>query len=718
MTSHNLTSPSSLASAALRYASHGWAVFPLAPKLKTPAFNGGVNDATTDRKTVENWWRKNPNFNIGIALAKSGLMCIDIDIKPQKGIDGRKALADECAILGRLDGAALQITASGARHYVFKRRDDLVDKVAWAEGVDILTKGHRYIVAEPSRTDRGVYKWRTELEPWDEAGALPAGWAKALRASLVQKSAVADGPLDLLDTASLRVGGVTLDELTQVLAVLDPAMCRDEWLCVIWGAAAQWAGSKDEQAVIDAIEEWSSKTETAGQYKEGEVAQRWAEHTVTAGGTSGAGHVTWRSVRAMAREAGWTPTAIRGVDPKRWKDALQYKATEMGKVIKPTAWNAALFLAYDPDFRAGVRRNLLNGIIELHKPELAPLRDKAKLPCSFDEKSDWVGVCNALNGKIPAHDSKDDTVAAVRAAADVHAYDPMKDWIDGLRWDGVNRINSWLQEVCGVEDSPLMRAMGRAWLIGLAARASSEADGRGVKMDSVLVLQGGEGIGKSSVGSILGGDWFSEFSSSLEGDEAYYVIERSMVLEFSELDSLSRSEATRVKALVTAQADTFRRKYDANAAVKPRRCVFIGTTNESEFLTKDMTMRRWWVVPCGNVAFNLRWLRTYRDQLIAEAKVAWDRGELPILPLDVREQHRALVATVQSTHPFEEAIQLWSIAQKPGTVISNGQAVEDVLGRSCTAMSVADKKKFNNLMPLYGWERVHVNGIRSWRKPE
>lgn len=712
------TPPQSLASAALTYAKAGWHVFPLKPRAKDPLHGGGVNDATTDPDKIKKWWAKSPNANIGIAIQKSSLAVVDLDVKPAKGIDGRKTLADLELAYGDLDRGTVQITPSGGRHLLYKRpRRPMVDKVAWEPGIDILTRGHRYIVAAPSRTDQGAYQWHGAAAPWETVGELPPEWAGAL---ILRGPASAPrdpnaGPMDLLDTAALRVPGVGLEELDAVLAVLDPSCTRDEWLRVIWGAAAQWAGSKEESEVIEKIEEWSSETDKPGQYKQGEVATRWREHSERSGGTTGGGHTTWRSVRAKARELGWTPETIRGVDPKKWKDALQYKVEQDRKVLKATPWNATLFLAFHEDFRGGVRRNLLNDAIEIHRPELAPLHDKARFPAAFDKDADWIGVAHAIAGKIPGFGTADATIAAVRAAAKVHAYDPMKQWIDGLTWDGTARLDGWLHRVCGVPDSALNRGIGRAWMVGLAARASAEADGRGVKMDSVLVLQGGEGIGKSSVGAILGGDWFAEFSASLNGDEAFYVIEKSMVLEFGELDALSRSEATRVKSLVTSQVDTFRRKFATQATPRPRRCVFIGTTNEVEFLGKDMTTRRWWVVPCGTRNFDLRWLRDNRDQLIAEAKAAWDAGELPMLPEEVRGAHKQAVSAVQTAHPFEELINEWTATQTSGAEFSKAGAVEEVLKRSMGAMSGPDLKRFNGYMYGAGWEVVHAKGRRFWR---
>ena len=731
MPDNNTITLSKVARAALAYAAAGWHVFPLRPGGKLPLHEGGVNAATCDAATIRKWWGAAPTANVGVALAASGLGVVDVDVKPDKGVDGR-ALMDELALLYGLPSTLVQVTASGGLHHVFKQEaGTLLDATHWpAErrdkakhtGVDILTAGHRYIVVAPSVvTGGGVYRWQGAItrEVLCGVGTLPQPWCQLLRAQQVRRAQepTTEGA-DLLDIVALRVPGVTIDELKSVLEVLPPEAPRDEWLRVLWGAAAQWSGTKDEQAALDALDAWSALTTVPGQYKAGEVAKRWAEHTADGGGTSGAGHVTWRSVRATARDAGWTPFSMGGVDPKTWKAALitKRKSEEEGGgiMVRNVPWNCALFMAYDPTLAGCVRRNVLTNAVEMHSASVCPLRDPSRLPVEFKKESDWVGAAQALNGRVHGDVSRECIVSAVVAAADVHAYDPIKQWVDSLAWDGVPRIDTWLPYVTGCEDSPLNRQIGRKWVIGMAGRATTEYDGRGVKMDSVLVLQGKEGIGKSTVGSIMGGEWYASFSNSLDNENVYYVIERCMVLEFDELDAMSRSEATRVKSMVTTQADTFRRKYDPNASIKPRRCVFIGTTNDSSFLTKDMTVRRWWVVPCGSKKFDLRWLAHNREQLIAEAVVAMRRGELPMLDEGLREAQGEAVSGVLMAHPYEDAIEEWTRAQPDLAAVSLAAAVEQAIGRAMVSLTMGELRKFGECMRGAGWSKEARKEGKRW----
>ncbi len=709
----------SLGAAALAYAAHGWHVFPLKPMDKVPALGGGVHGATRDRGKIQAWWSAAPRANIGIALKASGLGCIDLDVKPDKGVDGRETFAGLRLLYGKPGSYALQSTPSGGKHYVFKAEGGLLDKVAWHKGVDLLTARHRYIVAAPSRTAKGVYVWpEYALEPWDEAGFLSPRWLELVRAAegaSSEREPAPTGEYDLLDAASLRVPGVDIAELESVLSALDPAMERDSWLRVLWGAAAQWAGTKAEGQVVQLLESWSSRTSKDGQYKAGEVQERWDEHTAAQGGKSGAGHVTWRSVRALAQAAGWTPYSMGAINATNWKRHLSVKKDSPGgKMVYPTAWNAMLLLAYHQKLKGSIKRNVLTNAIEIHDPVLSPTSDASDMPQVFNKDVDWVAVGKALAPAVAGPLSQSNIVAAAANAANIHKYDPIRQWIDGLTWDGVRRLDTWLTKACHAKDTPLNRAIGRAWMIGLAARASTDARGRGTKMDSVLVLQGPEGIGKSTVGSIIGGEWYASFSNSLQNDEVYYVIEKSIVLEFEELDAISRSEASRVKALVTTQADTFRRKWDASAQAKPRRCVFLGTVNDETFLTRDMTMRRWWIVRCPPRAFDLKWLGAHRNQLIAEARTALDKGEIPILPEKLRDEHKRSVEAARMEHPYEEAVREWTGRQEAFAVVGMAAAVEQVLGRQGASLTMQELRRFGECMRFLGWVKRHRNAGNVW----
>ena len=156
---------------ALHYAEMGLAVFPLACRDKVPAVVGGCKVATTERTTIERWWDKNPQYNIGIATGNksSGLVVIDLDVDKNKGIDGYDVLRDWQNKHGKLPETWQSITGRGGYHYFYKDAIVHSNRVGLYEGVDIRGEGG-YIVAPPSVHPNGnIYEWEQGPEEYEIA---------------------------------------------------------------------------------------------------------------------------------------------------------------------------------------------------------------------------------------------------------------------------------------------------------------------------------------------------------------------------------------------------------------------------------------------------------------------------------------------------------------------------------------------------------------------
>ena len=156
---------------ALHYAKMGLAVFPLVCRDKVPAVVGGCKVATTERTTIERWWDKNPQYNIGIATGNksSGLVVIDLDVDKNKGIDGYDVLRDWQNKHGKLPETWQSITGRGGYHYFYKDAIVHSNRVGLYEGVDIRGEGG-YIVAPPSVHPNGnIYEWEQGTEEYEIA---------------------------------------------------------------------------------------------------------------------------------------------------------------------------------------------------------------------------------------------------------------------------------------------------------------------------------------------------------------------------------------------------------------------------------------------------------------------------------------------------------------------------------------------------------------------
>ena len=208
-----------------------------------------------------------------------------------------------------------------------------------------------------------------------------------------------------------------------------------------------------------------------------------------------------------------------------------------------------------------------------------------------------------------------------------HSYNAVKDYLTSLpTWDGVPRLDTLLIDYLGAEDNVYTRAVARKSLAAAVARVMMP----GVKYDTMPILAGPQGIGKSTLLRMLGGRWFSDSLSTFEGKEACEMLQGVWINEVGELNGLNRAETNAVKQFLSKVEDIFREPYGRRTGIYPRRCVFFGTTNESEFLKDKTGNRRFWPVDCG---VNAPTKSVFRDlpeavpQIWAEALTAWQLGE-------------------------------------------------------------------------------------------
>jgi len=204
---------------------------------------------------------------------------------------------------------------------------------------------------------------------------------------------------------------------------------------------------------------------------------------------------------------------------------------------------------------------------------------------------------------------------AIVQVANENTYDSAKDYIKAIKWDETPRLESWLTQTYGVSEDIYHKAVGPIWLKGLVKRIVDP----GCKFDYVLVLEGEQGSKKSTSLSILGRDWHVETTMGTENKDFFMQFQGKAIIEFSEGETLSRTEVKRMKAIITTQVDTFRPPYGRVTKDFPRRCVFAMTTNQNEYLKDETGNRRWLPVTLQLPQANIEWLKENRDQLLAEA---------------------------------------------------------------------------------------------------
>ena len=204
---------------------------------------------------------------------------------------------------------------------------------------------------------------------------------------------------------------------------------------------------------------------------------------------------------------------------------------------------------------------------------------------------------------------------ALQTLALENSHNSMEEYFDGLSWDGTPRLATVLIQYFGAADTPFNRSVGMKPLIAAVRRVRKP----GTKFDSVLVLEGPQGSGKSTALRILAGAENFSDQGVLCADEKTQMeaLEGMLIVELSELEGMHKSDIAKVKAFLSRAEDRARPAYGRNREHRPRTCVFIGTTNDQNYLRDPTGNRRFW--PVAVTSIDLDGLQRDRDQIWAEA---------------------------------------------------------------------------------------------------
>ena len=273
-------------------------------------------------------------------------------------------------------------------------------------------------------------------------------------------------------------------------------------------------------------------------------------------------------------------------DPDAWKKQLQYEKKSME--LKNNLHNLMLILENDENLKGIVFNQLADGMeIRGKVPWPHPAKfwrdaDDAQLICYVDAA---YGTFSARNYDI-----------AVTKAVDDRSYHPIREFFETLPdWDGVERADTLLVDYLGAEDTPYVRAVTRKELCAAYCRVYHP----GIKFDSMIVLNGDQGIGKSTLIAKLGGEWYSDSLnlSDMNDKTAAEKLQGYWIMEIGELAGMRKADLDKVKAFISRQDDKYRASFGRRVTPHPRQCVFFGTTNSQNGYLRDITgNRRYWNV--------------------------------------------------------------------------------------------------------------------------
>ena len=606
----------------LQYISRGWRCFPLhsivdgkctcgrkcASPGKHPRVKGGFKSATLDATQVTAWWSKWPQANIGIATG-AGLTVVDLD--------GPEGVAELAAMAAEHDLLPLTLTAQTGRGYHLYFN---------AEGIGSSAKGKvhirgegGYVIAPPSNHISGnSYKWLqqyliADMPDWlrDYAQATDKqGTNGALSLGPLPNYLKGGNALAKRAQAGLRLqwSQAEEDRLWNALSLV-PSNTYDDWLKA--GLALhslEWQRSDGTDIGLDLWHDWSEGC--AEKYAAGVLDEKWQ----TFGRANGT-RLSEAWIFHRAKELGW-----RG-------DAFTPQAAtngQAGPITLPIALTSPIFP--DVDRNGAPRATCTNTAVAIQKLGISCTNDvfHEKMLVGGQPIEQWAGdlsdaVVQMLRRVIYRAFGFDPGERHARDGAMQlcleNPFNPVTDYLDGLKWDGVRRLDTWTIDYLSAADTALNRAIGRLTLIAAVRRAYDP----GTKFDQIIVLEGAEGTMKSTAIRILAGDenFSDQHVLGASDKEQQEAIRGVWLHEIADLVGMKRTEIERIKAFASRTEDRARPAYGRFRLDLKRRCIFFATTNMAAYLKSDTGNRRFWPIATGTI--KIAELQRDRDQLWAEA---------------------------------------------------------------------------------------------------
>lgn len=304
--------------------------------------------------------------------------------------------------------------------------------------------------------------------------------------------------------------------------------------------------------------------------------------------------------------------------------------------------------------------------------------------------------------------------SAVRYVARQRVRHCVREYLDALTWDGIDRIAHAFEDFWGVvaaenQPSEYIRAVSANFFLALIARVMAP----GCQLDTMVIFEGPQGIGKSRALRVLGGDWYVLAAESVTSKDFFQVLVGRWLAEIGEMDSFSRAERERTKLVISTPTDRYRPSYARHAKDFPRQCVFAGTTNHDDYGNDDTGLRRFLPVRCGEM--DLSGLATARDQLFAEALHRWRAG---VAWWDVPRAGEAQ-ADRQAIDVWTETVLVF-LVNRPHVGIA--EVLRDGLKIRDADMTRAHELRIGRILRLAGWIKKDAREGRKvskrWFAPE
>ena len=341
------------------------------------------------------------------------------------------------------------------------------------------------------------------------------------------------------------------------------------------------------------------------------------------------------------------------IELKTWMSRLRCNKDD--QIKSNSVVNAELILTNDSNLAGTIAYNEFSGYIHLLKDSPWINRTAGEWEDSFE---DALTAYIEENYNVVFDDNK--IHKAVVNVARKNVFNPVKERIEKVKWDQQPRLETLFIDLLGVDDNLYTREVTKRWIVGSVARIYKP----GIKFEIVPVLDGPQGIGKSTVPALLyTDDFFTDSLDSLgEKKDDYMQLQGNVIIELGELSSMNKTKIEQIKNFISAKIDKIRPPYGRNVIAWARQCVFIGTSNDGQYLKDDTGNRRFYPLPCKNKP-KMNPFKTkdeYFLQVLAEAKVLFDKGQRiyfsPDEDKEVLEIAKDYQEDAKMENPIKEAI--------------------------------------------------------------
>ena len=646
---------------ALSYANKGWKVFPVTPNLKTPLTAlapQGYKNATFDPAIIEQWWTEHPTANIGLNLEASGLVCVDVDSYKEN------CIFDTYMQTHDLPETLQQRSARGGTHYIFRSPPDSEYPGILGEGVDVKHKG--YILLEPSTFDAGAYSWINDITPADAPDWLLTANSDHLKEEH-PKTSIA--PQVFASRTSLDTSGLKAEASQGI-------NWHSNVLRLVGHMIAKGKPDFEVHATTDDL--------TLDGYT---VAQ------------------TRKEVQSMADSARRKGFGV-GLYAQGEISVGSIKTLQTDRLGKPICnhSNVVTLLTKHPDWE----NVFVTDAFDRVKKVLKPLPRDGLSAISFIPRqlvdNDYTAVCIWLNDFGITSVQKSTVIDAVQAVCAQQTFNPLMDYFRGIQKqypEDDKLLDDWMCRFLGVNASnkaerKYITAVSRLMLIQAVARAKEP----GCKADSVIVLEGEQGTGKSTALRVLFSDkHFGDQLPHMASKDASSYLNGKWCVELAELDFKRKTEVETIKAFISRISENYRPAFGREEIEIARTCVFIGTTNSDNYLSDETGNRRF--LPVKTTSIDIENLGEHRDSLWAAAAHAHDKGEQHWLTSEVVDLARDQAKQRLEQDPWVETIEARMNSMTEASIMDAIEACFPDI--DAQAISTQMTRRMSKSLQLAGW---------------